>query len=109
MRNFFMLMSVAALVACGDKDDDSGDSAGVSGTEWCADYFSALEGCYGEAGFSAADYGLDEDTYCANYQGITDIGVKDLLCCYVDAIEDADCSTGEGIESMSTAANACAG
>jgi len=108
MRNFFMLISVAALVACGDKDGDSGDgAAGGDGAGWCADYFDALEGCYAEAGFSLTDYGLDEASYCSAYDGVTDAAVQDFFDCYVDAINAADCSTEEGITAMSTAASEC--
>jgi len=109
MRNFFMLMSVAALVACGDKDDSGGDDVGGTGTEWCADYLAALDSCYGDLGFSLADYGIDEATYCSAYDGLTDTATKDLLYCYIDAIEAADCSTEEGVSAMSAEAAACAG
>ena len=108
MRNFFMLMSVAALVACGDKDD-SGTDAGATGTEWCADYLAALDGCYSELGFGLSDYGIDEASYCGAYDGVTDAATRDLLYCYIDAIEAADCSTEEGVTSMSSEAAACAG
>ena len=107
MNKFFMLVSMAALVACNGKDDSGSEEAGGTGADWCADYIAALDGCYGEAGFSLEDYGVDGDALCEPYASSTDDATRDLFYCYVDAIEAADCSTEDGITEMSTAAASC--
>jgi hypothetical protein len=105
MNKFFMLTSIVALVACNGKDD-SGDADAGTGTEWCGDYLAALDSCYGEAGFSLSDYGLD-DTFCDAYEGVTDTATRDFFSCYNDAIEAGDCSTEAGIEAMGAEAATC--
>lgn len=109
MRNFVMLMSMAALVACGDKDGDSGSSGGSADAYgWCVDYFNALEGCYTEAGVDPSAAGITLDAYCAAYDGVAGTAeLSSFFDCYTDAINAADCSTEEGLNAMSTEAAAC--
>ena len=107
MRTAFQLLSLSALVACGGTKDSGSDAS--SGEEWCADYLAALDGCYSELGFSLADYGIEESTYCDSFAGATSTTTRDVLACYVEVIEAADCSTEDGVSAMSATAIECAG
>jgi|GEM_PF-3154498 len=105
MRKFTMFAALLALTACGDKDDgDSADGASGDGTQWCTDYFNALEGCYAEAGITLP---YDFDSLCAPYAGLTDQIIYDQMYCYIDAIEAGDCSSETGINDISTATQSC--
>jgi hypothetical protein len=99
-----LVVGAAALVACGDKDSDSGGSDG-GGSDLCSRYVAAIAECYAEAGVDVSTLGIS-DTYCDAYVGVTEYNA--YFECYISAIEAADCSTTEGINSLSTEAATCA-
>lgn len=87
-----------SLVGCG---------ADVEGA--CQAYIDAANGCVAEAyPDDAATYEV-ADTYCDAYAGMKDKESADLLNCYADAYDAADCSTTEGYTGATADMSACAG
>ncbi len=91
-------------IGCGDKDSGGDDAGGgASAGDLCSEYIAALTECYNEAGLDVSALGFN-DSYCAGY---TDVTYVSYFECYIDAINAADCSTSEGVTSLSTAAASC--
>ena len=99
MRNLFLIAPLF-LAACG---------ADVEGA--CQNYVDAYESCAGEyadaMGVDPSTVALPDST-CDAYAGAKDQESADLLNCYADVYNNADCSTADGWSATSTDFSACA-
>lgn len=82
ISTLFVSLVVVFASACG---------GGPTPEDACDAYLSAAADCATEAG---ADSPITDEA-CAGYSGLTGVGASDavdLLTCYADAIDAADCS-----------------
>lgn len=95
------LIAPFALAACGSD---------VEGA--CQNYFDAYDACateYAEANGIDPSTVTPADNICDAYAGAKDKESADLLNCYADAYNAADCSTADGWTAATTELTACAG
>jgi hypothetical protein len=103
MSRTWLALGAVLLVACNKGGADSGKSAEIPAD--CDDYISALSDCYADGGFELADGGIDAETWCVEFEEAG--GDDSLFDCYVDLIADADCTSSEGISTMSASLAIC--
>lgn len=98
MRNLLILAPLF-LAACGADVETA-----------CLNYIDAGNACieeYADANGVDVSTLLLPDSTCDSYEGVTDQESADLLNCYADAYNAADCSTEEGFSQAGTDVSAC--
>jgi len=103
MTRWWFAVAAVALVACNKDKGDSGNAGDIPAD--CDDYISALSDCYGEAGFTLADGGIDAETWCVDFEESGES--TDIFECYIGRIEAGDCGTADGIAAMSQTLSEC--
>jgi len=103
MARWMLVVGALALVGCNKNAGDSGKTAEIPPD--CDDYMTALADCYAEGGFELADGGIDPEAWCLADEeaGVT----TEEYACYISLIDEGDCSTAEGIATMSDSLDAC--
>ena len=97
-----LVAGATALVACGDKDADSGGGSG--GSDLCTRYLEAATECYSNLGYDLADYDIPAN-YCDAYVGVSSYNA--YFECYIGKIAEADCTTDDGLNALAAAATEC--